>query len=179
MKSSIYIISLFALFLSFKSISAPQSVIITIPEAEKPEEKDDAPPAEEPIKLPEDIRTQLNVNVLNESGKTLLIYTKIRAATGQEGNTIQPWEYLKVFTLVKQSVTVATFHGGPGAKYEFERSRLYLHEKDEDGKDTFEPLECKLAPSMAGKVAAKSITFVVGKEPGEDVTSCLVYYDKG
>jgi len=176
MKSTIYIICLCALA-ALKSLAAPQTVIITIPEAEKPEEKDkDAPPAEEPIKLPEDIRTQLNVNVINESGHFLGFYTKIRAATEQEGGVIQGWEYLKVLTLVKESVTVATFHGGPGAKYEYERSRVQLYDKDSNEWANF--VECKLAPSVAGKTAAKSITFVVGKEPGEDVTSCLIYYDK-
>jgi hypothetical protein len=183
MKSYIYYciqIFLITLIISpTKSFSEAQSVIITIPDAEKPDEKEEAPPEAEPIKLPEDIRTQLNINLLNESGKTVLIYTKIRAATSQEGSTIQPWEYLKVFTAVKESATLATFHGGPGAKYEYERSRLYLHEKDADGEDSFETIECKLAPSVAGKVASKSITFFVGKEPGEDVISCLVYYDKG
>ena len=179
MKLATYLISSLVFLLSLNIIAAPQSLRITIPEAEKPEEEKAPPPGEEPIKLPEDIRSQVNINILNESGKTVLIYTKIRAATGQEGSTIQPWEYLKVFTAAKESATLATFHGGPGAKYEYERSRMYLHSKDEQGDDSFETLECKLAPSVAGKVASKSITFVVGKEEGEGVVSCLVYYDKG
>lgn len=185
MKSSLYkpsfLMLLISSILSINSLAEPKTLIITIPDTVSAEEKDKAsPPEEEPIKLPEDIRTQLNINVLNESGKPLIIWkAKVKPATQQDGAAVQPWASLEVRTLVRESATIATFHGGPGAKYEYDESEFYLYHKDEDGQPSRERVECTLAPSVLGKVASKSITFFVGKEKGEDVISCLVYYDKG
>lgn len=180
MKLTSYTISAFIFFIALNNFAdnPPPQVIISFPEPAKKEEPAPAPSGEEPIKLPEDIRNQLRVNVLNQSGKTLGFFAKIKAATQQDASVIQPWEYLEVFTRIKESATVATFHGNPKAKYEHEESLVSLLEKDDEGEDEWVPLDCKLAPSALGQVASKRITFIVGKEPGEDLMSCLIYYDK-
>lgn len=137
------------------------------------------PPPAAPIPTPTEARQVIKVNVKNETdGKNIVFYTKLKPAEGQDPALVQPFEYLKVMTFVKPSATIANIISAPNVRYVFDRSRVWTHERKEDGTDEFpDKIDCRVNDNDLGKSASKSITFRIRKLPNDDVLSCVVFYD--
>jgi len=180
------------LFIAFliTNISFAQDVTVNVGQQEEQEEKGEKDEGadeeqeevpENPVSLPQDVREQITINVLNGTNKGLVfLATKFKAAKDVPTSILQEWESITIDAVyTKNSATILTIHGAPGAKFEFDGpSELLLQSKNERGKDEFISIECVLATTMKDKAASKNITFDIRIEEGASVPRCIVEYDK-